>query len=758
MQGSRTRELTRKTFIITLGRISTQFISFFLLPLYTALLSTDEYGTVDLVTTLVQLIVPISSLTIDQGVFRYLLNCKTNKDKEKTISCALFLLIFTSIITILIYMVISSFTSMQYMHWVILIIIATAFSNLFLQISRGLKKTTNYSIGCFICSSSTIVLNVICIACLKMGASGMLFATFSGNAICCLFLFLNLKIGCFVNFSSVDKKTIKNELKYSLPLIPNQLSIWVMNCSDRIIITLFLGTAANGILAVSHKFSAIFLTFFNIFLLAWHEIGATHYFDEDRDQFFSDILKKILSIFSFLCISIIIALPILFNMFVNQTYNEAYYNIPIYLIASLLNVVIGSLGVIYVATKKTAEIAKTTFIAALINIVVNILLVKHIGLYAASISTFVGYLLTLVYRIIDTRKYIKIRLDIKQILGISVLIFISTFVYYLNNKFVSIIILPIFMMLAILFNKETIRVLLEIISKKTGLNKKNLHIITISALVGIIAVGVLFGFKYYSDHPKKIHVVYKNPPYNITPVKRVLFSDFGAENFTCTGITFDSSNYSFWIGDYGALSPNAIPYPRIIEVNNKLTEILNEIKLDFLAGTSGANLQGVAYDTKDNALWIAIGKSIVQINKKGTPLSTIDMNNYSANGICYNDKDNTLWVLCTKDYLLHFSKEGILLNKFRFDYFAQDHICIINGYLYVTVGADYQGVNNYVCKVNPEDGKVIGLYKTEGANSIEGICFVDNKILIANDGFYHSDVIGQSYITEYSFNEFKQKN
>ena len=645
------------------------------------------------------------------------------------------------------------FTSLQYMVWVILIIIATAFSNLFLQISRGLKKTANYAIGCFVCSASIVVLNVICIAFLKMGASGMLLATFSGNAICCLFLFFNLKIGSFVNFSSVDKKTIKKELKYSLPLIPNQLSIWILNSSDRIIVTLFLGTAANGILAVSHKFSAIFLTFFNIFLLAWHEIGTTHYFDKDRERFFSDILKKILSIFSTLCISIIVALPIFFNIFVNQTYKEAYYNIPIYLIASLLNVVIGTLGVIYVATKKTAEIAKTTFIAALINIVVNILLIKHIGLYAASISTFVGYLLTLAYRLIDTRNYIKIRLDIKQIFCISLIIVLSTFVYYLNNKVVSLVILPVFMIIAVLSNKETIRALLEIISHKTGLrlSQKNLHIITMSTLIGIVTAGVLFAVKN-SELPKEIQVVfYKNTPYNISPVKQVLFSDFGANNFTCTGLTFDSSNHSFWIGDYGALTPDAIPSPRIVEVNSKLTKILNEFKLEFLTDTSEANLQGVAYDSQDNALWIAVGKSIVQINKKGTPLSSIDMKNYRANGVCYDDKDNTLWVLCTSDYLLHFSKKGILLNKFKFNYFAQDHICIVNGRLYITVGADYLGDNNYVCEVNPETGKIIRLFKTLGSHSIEGICFVNNKMIIANDGFYHSDVIGNSYISEYSF-------
>lgn len=96
----------------------------------------------------------------------------------------------------------------------------------------------------------------------------------------------NVNIYKYISIKVYDKKIILAELKYSVPLVPNQLSLWVMNSSDRLIVSIILGTAANGILAVTHKFPAIFMTFFNIFQLAWHETGAIHYFDEDRDVFF----------------------------------------------------------------------------------------------------------------------------------------------------------------------------------------------------------------------------------------------------------------------------------------------------------------------------------------------------------------------------------------------------------------------------------------------------------------------------------------
>lgn len=468
---SRIKDLAKNTLIITIGRISTQFITFLLLPLYTALLTTEEYGTVDLITTLVQLFIPIVSLMIDQGVFRYLLSSENENTKKEVISNAFFLLLGLNFVFIIIYLLLLPLITVKYKIWILLILVTTAFSNLFLQISRGLKKTFDYALGSFICSLITITLNVLCIAFIKMSAVGMLLATFIGNVVCCIYLFFKLEINKYLSLSSVNKKTLLNELKYSIPLIPNQLSLWVMNSSDRLIVSFILGTAANGILAVSHKFPAIFMTFFNIFQLAWHETGTVHFFDKDRDDFFSKTIEEIMLLFSTLCMCIIIVLPIVFNLFVNSSYNEAYYNIPIYLIASLLNVMVGLLGVVYVATKKTFEIAKTTIIAALINIIVNIILIKYIGLYAASISTFMGYFITMIYRIIDTKKYLNIKYSLYKYVKIIVGILFSTIIYYINNKLISIITLPFFICIALWVNKDYIVLIKKLIKGKIKLNE-----------------------------------------------------------------------------------------------------------------------------------------------------------------------------------------------------------------------------------------------------------------------------------------------
>ena len=134
--------------------------------------------------------------------------------------------------------------------------------------------------------------------------------------------------------------------------------------------------------------------------------------------------------------------------------------------ASLFNVIVGLLGVVYVATKKTIEIAKTTFIAAAINIVVNLLLIKNLGLYAASISTFISYLIAMLYRLYDSKKYLSLSFNYRNIILIFVVTIISTIIYYLRNNLISWIFLLIFILIALYLNKAMLKSFLQMFKER----------------------------------------------------------------------------------------------------------------------------------------------------------------------------------------------------------------------------------------------------------------------------------------------------
>lgn len=437
---SRGKKLAENTIVITIGKLSTQFISFLLLPLYTTLLSTEEYGTVDLFITYVQLLLPIVTLLIEQGAFRYLIDYQDDEEeKRKIISSSGMLIMIQCVLYSLLLICVAQFIKNDYKYYILAILITSSFSSWGLQIARGFRKLKLYAVGSFITVITTIVFNVLFIAVLRMGAIGMLKATFIGNLVCAVFIALYLRLDRYFSIKSISKKTLCDMIRYSVPLIPNQLSLWIINSSDRTIVTFFLGAAANGVLAISHKFPTIYQAIFGMFQLSWHEMGSVHFNDSDRDEFFTDTFNEVYKFFSSMCIGLIAVLPFVFPMLINEAYSKAYYTIPLYLFAVLCNIVVGLLGVVYVALKKTAEIAKSTIYSGIINIVVHVFLIQWCGLFAAAISTLVGYFCIMVYRMVDTKKYINIRYNYKYFTA-SILVAVALLVpYYVDLLIIRVI-------------------------------------------------------------------------------------------------------------------------------------------------------------------------------------------------------------------------------------------------------------------------------------------------------------------------------
>ena len=126
------------------------------------------------------------------------------------------------------------------------------------------------------------------------------------------------------------------------------------------------------------------------------------------------------------------------------------------------------MGSVYVEKKLTKEIAKTSVIAAVINIVVNVVLIKQIGLYAASISTLVAYAAMFIYRWIDVKKYVNFTVN-KVLIMLSILIYIITIItYYLRNTTISAVLLLVVIVFAIIVNKNSVSYIKNIINKKLG--------------------------------------------------------------------------------------------------------------------------------------------------------------------------------------------------------------------------------------------------------------------------------------------------
>lgn len=436
----RNKSFIKNTLILFVGKFTSQFMSLLLIPLFTHFLTTSDYGTIDLLQTFISLFIPVLSLRIDSAVFRYLIDCRDDEqEKVVIITNTLAVLLFGIILCVILGVIVGIFLNVNYIFASIVNLIVLIMSSVLMQIQRGLGKNKEYSICCIIIGVATLILNVIFIVIFKFGAESILWASTIANLLGVAYILINMHIGKYIKLNSLSKCKLKTLLKFSLPMIPDYLSGWIVNVSDRAIVSYVLGTALNGVYTVSSKFSNILNSIFSIVNMSWQETASIHIKDVDRDEYFSQMINNMIKIFSTIGLLMLVSLPLVYDYIVGASFKESFVYIPILIYANSWRVLVGTTNGIYIALKKTKEVANTTIVAAILNLIIHFALIRRIGLYAACISTLAAYMIMGLYRYFDCKKYLKIKLNWKYILEFSIIYLISTFFYLYNNSLINII-------------------------------------------------------------------------------------------------------------------------------------------------------------------------------------------------------------------------------------------------------------------------------------------------------------------------------
>lgn len=466
MSKSRTKDLAFNTIIIGIGKFSTQIVSFLLLPLYTSILSTEEYGIYDLILTITTFALPFITLLMEESMFRFLIDCKDDTQKKNVISQTMLYTLVSTIFFLAGILVVNNFFKIPYL-WISLLYIASSIiSGLRNALVRGLGKIKLYTLVNFISSLLNIILNVVFIALLRLGIYGLLLAGIISNIISSAIIFIILKMHKYFSIKNYDKNLMAKMIKYSIPLVPNSLSWAVVNLSDRLIISGAIGASANGIYAMSYKFPNLMNTIYGFFYTAWTESSAKAINDNENEEFFNNIYKSLTNAMFSVSLGIIVCMPLIFNLFIKADYSEAYKYIPILVIAMYFNNMSGYYGGIFTGYKDTKVMGITTIIGAIINIVVDILLINFIGIYAAAISTLVSCMIIYYYRKLNVKKYIKLKkVNLRTgyfIMGISLILY-----YYNNNFIIKLLNLLIVIIFVIFSNQEIInKILIQILAIK----------------------------------------------------------------------------------------------------------------------------------------------------------------------------------------------------------------------------------------------------------------------------------------------------
>ncbi len=437
---NRERNFYKNTIIIFASKFCTQFLSFFLLPLFTSLLSTKQYGYFDLFSTYSWLLAIFLTLQLENGMFRYMIDKRNNAEglKEIITSGLLMIGIQFLLFTVLYFFFVKIF-HVNNVGYIFAMTVSTSLLNLTLQIARGFGKNIDYSMASIIAGVSNVLLCILFIKILSLKLLGIVLANVLSNLGAAIYLILKMKLFSYLDLNFISKKYIKKILAYSLPLVPNSISSWIMSISDKAMISMFLGVSFNGIYSISTKFSILLSHIFTVFNISWTESASLSNNDKDRSYYFSKMVNSIFLICSFICLIMLSSLPIVFNLLIKGNYSSAYNYIPILILSSFFELFSVLIGGIFIALKLSKEIATTTMVGGVVNIVVNFIFLRKYGLVVACVSTLLSYIYISIARYFKISKHIKVELDKTKYLIIIILYILSTGIYFKKSIYLSFI-------------------------------------------------------------------------------------------------------------------------------------------------------------------------------------------------------------------------------------------------------------------------------------------------------------------------------
>lgn len=452
--------------LLTLSNFATKFLSFFLVPLYTNILTTTEYGTYDLFNATIGVLLPVLTLNIQESVLRFALDKKTNREAIVTISVKYLLISNFLVIIGLIFNRITNLNVMiaEYGIYFFLMFFVQSLVGVITCYIRGVDRVADLSVSSVITSIVTISCNIIFLVAFKWGLPGYFLANIIGPLVQCIYLMVR---SSFLNEIRFEQFTTEEEAmtNYSEPLIANSIAWWVNNVSDRYVIVFFCGLAENGVYSVAGKIPSILNIFQTVFNQAWTLSAVKDFDPEDKNGFFTNTYKAYNCMMVIICSSIIVADKILAKFLYAKDFYVAWKYVPWLTVAILFGALSGYLGGFFSAVKDSKLFATSTIMGAIINLILNFIFTPIYGAMGAAIATAISYIVVWAFRYVQSRKYIKLKINLTRDIIAYILLIVQSLLILIEGLKMYFFVGSVFLVICFLYIKDIMLVLNKILKR-----------------------------------------------------------------------------------------------------------------------------------------------------------------------------------------------------------------------------------------------------------------------------------------------------
>lgn len=397
--GSSYQKTAKDTLTYGIATVLTYLVPMVQLPLLTKTLGATDYGLWALARTTVSLVLPFCGLGLTVAMIRFLAAEKDRSEVREGFYSVVLMQFLASFVVASVIFVFAEHLAVSFFDGAVLvvritaaIIIVSMLEPLYLNLLRAFRQVTRYSI--FYLADRYVFLGVI--AYLLLNGYGLLSVLLAYLAVRFLIiLILFAMVWSQVGIKMPDFSKIKEYLKFGLPTVPASMGFWLVNLSDRYVIGCFLGAKSVGIYsaayAIGHFPYGISAVIGFILLPALSKLYDEGRMDEMKTHLSYSVKYLLTIVIPFIFGAVVLAEPVLRLFSTSEIAAQGWFVLPLVALSCLFLGAQGIVSNILFLTKKTRILAVTWIVSAALNLGLNILVVPHLGIIGAAITTLIAY-------------------------------------------------------------------------------------------------------------------------------------------------------------------------------------------------------------------------------------------------------------------------------------------------------------------------------------------------------------------------------
>ena len=470
----RIKQLVRHSGVYGLFDFLSKATSLILIPLYTHHLSVADYGKLEILTQTGAFFIILLVLGMNSSLVRYYIYFQEEEQRKALISTCLWFTFFVSTLFTLLLLKCSGLFSQIlfsrheeaiYFKWVFIAVFFEAISAIFLAILRAREKSLTYSSLLFLKFISILLLNIYLVGIARKGITGIVLSSLIGSAVllggnlCLLYRDISLMF---------SKDKLRKLLSFGLPLVPGAYGFIILSISDRYFLKYFADLHEVGLYSLGYKISMIMGILVSAFQIAWPPILFSIEKDHDSESTYS----RVLTYFLFASFGLFVILGTFSKELVHflgtAEYFDAYKVVPIVLLAYICYGVYYAVSVGINLKNKTKYIPPIVGGAAIMNLILNTLMIPTYGMMGAAVATVLSYALMAIGIYYISNRLYPIRYEYSRIakilvVGLCIVIFanvitISPMILCIFAKVVMVILFPILLYLIGFFEREELKI------------------------------------------------------------------------------------------------------------------------------------------------------------------------------------------------------------------------------------------------------------------------------------------------------------